>query len=544
MVNTGSTASGPRPAPAHGGGQIPIEHYVRLLLRRKWLILGVWLLVTVATVVVAFRLRDVYASETLILVDPQKVPESYVKSTVTGDVRNRLGTLSQQILSSTRLQKIIEAQNLYPEERKNGVPREDIITKMRSDISVRVVSDFGGSQDLQAFRIAYSGPEPQLVARVTNQLATLFIDENLKARELQATGTTDFLTNQLTETRKRLEDLESKLRDFKLKHIGEMPEQQTANLQLLSQAQSQLQVEADAENRAAQQKSLIQSMMAQSAPVVDTDDGELKIAKGGEKGSPGQKTLATAKAQLAALRSRYTDTHPDVQKLKRLVEQEETKQVKEAAATPAPAPAEVPVKVSQPPVSHVNPVLQAELKGLDTEIAKHKEEQQRLSKLVTAYRAKLDAIPIREQEITELQRDYEISKAHYSQLLDKQLSAQTATQLEIRQKGEKFDVLDLAQPAERPSSPKRVLINLSGAVAGLVLGLVLAVAKEFVGMSVITSQEILDITRLPVLGEIPVIRTYMDQRRRKMWILVATTSVLAVSIACGAILFYHYRVQI
>ena len=170
---------------------VSIEHYVRLVMHRKWIVLGVFVLVSGLTALVSSRLPDVYSSETLILVDPQKVPESYVKATVTGDVRNRLGTLSQQILSATRLQKIIERLNLYPAERKQLV-REEIIARMRKDIDVSVRSDFGASQDLQAFRIRYSGKEPRLVAQVTNELASLFIEENLKSREQQATGTTEF----------------------------------------------------------------------------------------------------------------------------------------------------------------------------------------------------------------------------------------------------------------------------------------------------------------------------------------------------------------
>lgn len=536
-----------------GVGPAQVEHYLRLILHRKWLILGVWLLTSLATFIIVYRLKDVYTSDTVILVDPQKVPESYVKSTVTGDVRNRLGTLSQQILSATRLQQIIEKLNLYAEERKAGMAREDVITKMRSAISVHVVSDFGASQDLQAFRITYSGMDPRLVALVANQLATLFIEDNLKARENQATGTTDFLTNQLTEARKKLEDQETRLKDFRLKHIGEMPEQQTADLNLLAQAQTQLQMEADATSRAEQQRSYIQSLMVQSAPVVDVDPESQKVPKGvDESTSKPADGLARAKAQLQLLQSRYTESHPEVRKLKRLIADAEAKEAAAASVTPAPtAPAtstpDTTVLAQRPvraPVNHFNPVLQSQLRALDAEIEKHKEEQERLSKAVGVYRAKLDAIPVREQEIAELQRDYEESKTHYSQLLNNQLSAQTSTQLEIRQKGEKFVPLDQAQPAERPSWPNRVLLNLAGSLGGLVLSLLLATGKEFVAASVITPQDVVAATSLAVLGEIPVILTEIDRRLRLRRILISTTSVVLVGLACGALLYYHYRIQI
>ena len=190
-------------------GQVSPEHYLRLIIHRKWLVLGTFVLVSAATFMVSFRLPDVFTSSTLILVDPQKVPEAYVKATVTGDLRNRLGTLKQQILSATRLQKIIDALNLYPVERKS-LAREDVIAMMQKDVEVSIVSDYGGSQDLQAFRIGYSGKDARQVAQVANDLATLFMDENLKAREQQSVGTSEFLQNQLQETKKVLEALEAK----------------------------------------------------------------------------------------------------------------------------------------------------------------------------------------------------------------------------------------------------------------------------------------------------------------------------------------------
>jgi succinoglycan biosynthesis transport protein ExoP len=558
MSNSGSTTSGRPKKPAAGGLSLSPEHYWRILLHRKWRVIAVFLLVSAGTAIGSYFLPDTYTSETLILVDPQKVPESYVKSTVTGDVRNRLGTLSQQILSATRLQKIIDTLNLYPVERKN-LAREDLITMMRGHIGVTVVSDFGASQDLQAFRISFSGKDPRVVAQVANDLASLFIDENLKAREQQATGTTEFLQNQLQEARKSLEMQEAKLKEFRLKHIGEMPEQQAADLQILGQLQSQQQLEGDALARADQQKSMIQSMMSQSsAPVVDLDRGEMQKPAGGS-GSEGNEAKAappkpvnSVRAQLEALLARgYTEGHPSVKKLRAELADEDSR--KEAAPVPepppdaikAPAPVEPAPRVRRTvptPVAYTNPVLQSQLSTLEAEIGKHKQEQQRLAKLIGTYQVKLEAIPVREQEVAELVRDYEISKGHYSQLLNSQLSAETATQLEIRQKGEKFSILDPAQPAERPSSPNRKLLNAGGSVAGLGLGLLFALLSEFLGMSITTPEQITESTSIPVLEVIPVIQTQKDRNIRRQRLVWATASGLVVFVlASCAALIYHYR---
>lgn len=555
-MDNANKAAAVRPRLAAGrASSLTPEHCIRLLFHRKWLILGVFAAVSVATVIVTSRIRNEYTSETVIMVDPQKVPDNYVKATVSGDIRNRLGTLKQQILSATRLQKIIDTLNLYPTERKT-MAREDVITRMRSDISVDVVSEFGGSQDLQAFRIGYLGTDPQLVSQVANELASLFIEENLKAREQQAEGTAEFLTNQLEETRKTLEDQEARLRDFRLKHIGEMPEQQSADLQILGQIQSQLQLEGDALSRAQQQKDNILALMrAQPAAVVDLDDPEPAKTGGEAEKSPAASgpALSAKEKQLGALLGRgYTENYPDVKRLKKEIEQEKAS-IKEARNTSTPAD---PATAVQNPVSaaplqsrrapaepsrYFNPVLQSQLTAAEAEIAKHKEQVQTLSKEVAGYQKKLEAIPVNEQEITGLVRDYEVSKAHYSQLLNNQLSAETATQLEVRQKGEKFSILDPAQPAQKPSKPNRPLLNASGCVGGLVLGLFLALITEFLGISISSAEHVNEATGLPVLEVIPTIDTQATKLARKRRVFIVSVSGAAAVLAVAAFLAVNYR---
>jgi polysaccharide biosynthesis transport protein len=547
---TGASAASQRPKSA--GIELSPVHYVRIIMHRKVLVLSVFVAVSIATAVVASRLPNVYTSETVILVDPQKVPESYVKPTVTGDVRGRLGTLTQQILSATRLQKIIETYGLYAQERKR-LAREDVIARMRADVNIAMVTG-GAQQSLEAFKITYSGKDPRLVAQVTNQLAALFIDENLKAREQQATDTTDFLHQQLDETRKTLDAQEAQLRDFRLKHLGEMPEHQVANLTVLGQLQASLQQEAEAIGRAEQQRAYIQSMMAQSTPVVDldTDNDGLKQPAAPKPGKPASPagTIMDDKARLAVLLTRYTESHPEVQKLRaeiadketaegRLAAERSATEAEQRAAANEPEPV-APAKRRPPLVTSTNPVLVSQIRSIEAEITKHKEERERLSKLVGTYRTKLEAIPVREQQIAQLVRDYEINKVHYTQLLDKQLSAETATQLEIRQKGEQFSVLDPAQPAQRPSSPKRMLIDLAGSVLGLVLGCVLAIIPEFFGASITSIEHIPQTQGNRILEIIPIIATQATITRHKRRFMVAAASGVVATLAFGAVVLYRF----
>jgi uncharacterized protein involved in exopolysaccharide biosynthesis len=261
----------------------------------------------------------------------------------------------------------------------------------------------------------------------------------------------------------------------------------------------------------------------------------------------------TSRARFDALLARgYTDQHPDVRKLRAQIEDEDAQSKSEhasrpsavaAAAEPSPAPAAPPRSTPRrPPVpaNFSNPVLTSQLQSVEAEIAKRKQEHERLAKAVAGYRAKLEAIPIREQQITQVVRDYEITRTHYSQLLEKNLSAEQATQLEIRQKGEKFAVLDPALIPERPSSPNRPLINLAGSLAGLALGLALALVTELGGMSITEPQQIASASGLVVLGVIPIIRTHADRRRLKSKSLWAAAAGVIAILAVGAALLYRY----
>jgi len=573
------------------GGEPSLEHFFLVVMYRKWLILAVFVLITAATVITTYRLPDVYTAETLILVDPQQVPENFVQSTVTGDIANRLGSLSQQIMSSTRLQRIIETFDLYAERRQTA-PREDVINGMRSDITVGVERGRGRGS-LQAFRISYQGRDPRVVAQVTNELASLFIEENLKARERMATGTNDFLESQLEETRQALEGQENKLKDFKLQHLGEMPEHQPANIQILAQLQARLQGLTDSLNRAEQQKLFLQTTLEtrRNAALAEAKRREEERAAASQAGEaiPGVPSASpngsapagpTAeevrdKAQLASLLARYGEMHPDVQAFKRQMEERRLlrEQLKEeiaaansakeetaaanaakdpeqesseapavSAASEAPGQLEEGQSASSPPTEF--PEIKTQLDAVEAELARNKEEQERILGVISQAQAKIEAVPLREQEMTDLVRDYEISKQHYQQLLSKKLTAETGTEMEIRQKGERFTILDPAQLPERPSGPNRLRFNLLGGGFGLLVGLGLAFLPEFLGSSITLAEQVTAYSGVPVLGVIPTIRTRLDRQRRRRWIIAGAASGVATILLGCSLLLYYFREQI
>ena len=209
------------------------------------------------SVVIVMMLPTIYRAEALILVDSQKIPERYVSSTVGSDLQDRLATINQVILSSTKLNTLIADYGLYKEERKKHV-QEEIVEMMREDIQIKVERGWVGNRP-GAFRIAYMGKSPAVVSEVTNKLAQLYVTQNLSNRETQAKDTQSFIASRLTEAKKRLDDIEAAVSRYKLEHNGELPEQEnTLNGALLRQ-QLELQGIQEAINRAQQNKLMIET---------------------------------------------------------------------------------------------------------------------------------------------------------------------------------------------------------------------------------------------------------------------------------------------
>jgi polysaccharide biosynthesis transport protein len=227
--------------------QLQLRDYVAIGLRRRWWIILTAMTVTISSLIVIWRLPNIYRAETVILVDPQKVPDSYVASTVTSSIADRLSTLQQEVMSPTRLKRVIDSMGLYP-ELKGKLGDQEIVARMQKAIAVEVVAQ--GTRSSSAFRVAYQGRNPIEVAQVTNQLAAMFIDENLKAREQQSYGTAEFLDNELEQTKKDLEAKEKELGEIKSKYILDLPDSKQYHLEALATLRNQLRTSQDKVDRA------------------------------------------------------------------------------------------------------------------------------------------------------------------------------------------------------------------------------------------------------------------------------------------------------
>ena len=502
--------------------------------RRKWLAIIVFAAPTVAGASVISFLPNVYRSTATVLVDRQQVPEAFVRSTVTSALETRLHTISQEVLSRSRLEELIDRFGLYRDLRKR-VPLEDVIGRMRSDIKLEIKSaELRGLREATvAFTITYQGSDPETVASVTNTLASFYNEENTKARERQATGTAEFLKIQLNETKTRLDEQEQRVSGFKRRHLGELPQQMDTNLSTLDRLHAQLRQNADSQTRAADRKQSLSGQLAEAESLVSSP---YAVAAAGP--AAGQITpvapselrdaarLAQKKDELAQLRSQFSDKYPDVVQLTAEIAalEREIALAKRAEPKPGASAAASPVTSPGPMTPYVLRLKEA-LAEVQTDLKVLKTEEGRLRESIAVYQARVDNVPRREQEFKELSRDYESTRELYGSLLKRYEEAQLAESMEQRQKGEQFKVLDPAIARLQPAAPNRLKLLLMAVVGSIGLAFGAVLLAEQIDTSFHDLDDLRSFSNVPVLASIPwiVTRSEVHRRRWRMRLAVSAT---------------------
>jgi polysaccharide chain length determinant protein (PEP-CTERM system associated) len=514
------------------GRTIGARELARALRRHPTRFLAPALVVAAGAAIATARIPDRYQSETLILVVPQRVPETYIQSTVTARIEDRLQTITQQILSRSRLEPLIRTLALYPAERAS-LPMDDVVERMRRDIDVRLVKG-------DAFRISYTSTDAGAARQVTERLASLFIEENLRDREVLAEGTDQFLEAQLVDARQRLMDQEKKLEAYRRRYSGQLPSQVQANLQIIQNTELRLQALVESLNRDRDRRAVLERLAADIAATPVPSTVAAPVAADGERvPSPPASTteqLETARAALRRLESRLKPTHPDVQYTRRVIGELEAKLAAERNGAEPAAPPAAPL---DPALERRLAEMRAEMESLDRQIAFKHGEEQRLRQAVTAYEARVEAVPSRESELVDLTRDYNTLQTVYQQLLAKKENSKVAANLERRQIGEQFKVLDPARRPERPVSPNRPLLYALGFVAGLLTAAGLAAVSVFRDASFACDSDVTTVLRLPVVGIVPQVLTSRDRRRRTLR-RVITATVFVSGVAALAVLAWRF----
>jgi polysaccharide chain length determinant protein (PEP-CTERM system associated) len=508
------------------GKQYTFETVLEVARRRKWLIiLPTLLLGAIGAGIVAY-LPNVYKSETLILVVPQRVPESYVRSTITARIEDRLQTISQQILSRTRLEQIVTDFNLYAEERANQELMEDIVERMRTrDIGIEIIKG-------DAFRVSYQADDPRTAMRVTERLASLFIDESLRDREVLAEGTSQFLATQLDEARRQLVATETKLQEYQRLANGELPSQMSANLQGQHNAEMALQSLGEDLNRDRERRITLERTVTEILEEPDTP--KPAPDKIGEAARTLEEELALAKQALLAVELKLKPEHPDVRKQRRAVAELEARvAAQKLDGTLASRPTGA-VALMDPAKRKRLMDARAQLENLDRQIEAKIAEESRLRGLVSMYQARIENTPVREAELAALTRDYETQQNTYRSLLQKKEESQISANLEKRQIGEQFKVLDPARMPERPASPDRPRLYLIAALVALAMGFGCAALAEFFDRTLRNEADVRAALNLMVLATVPVMRDAAQSTRRLRRALAVGTAALVTILAAGA----------
>lgn len=522
-------------------GEFDLEHYLGIVRRRHFHFLLPLFLVWLAVWGASWVLPPRYRSGTLILVEQPTMPKDYVTPNVSDDLQQRLQSITQQILSRTRLLHIIDAQNLYADGRSRLTPDEKV-ERMRKEIEIELARD--SQNRVNSFNVYYSARNPYTAQQVTHELTNLFISENLEVRQQQSENTTQFLESQLETARATLSEQEDKIRAFKGQHVGELPAQLESNLQILSGLQNQLRTEQDALNTAKQQRVYLQTLVDQYRAL----QGSSKTLEGAPVGLPAlDQELDRLKAQLADLSSHYTDRHPDVRKVKDQIAKTEKMRdqllanLRTSGNSAQPDDTITPARDASD-MARQSPLvqLQGQLHSNQVEIANRDHGVAELRAKVGDYQARLNQEPIREQQLADLTRGYEQSKANYDDLLKKKNESAMATSMELRQQGERFRILDPPSLPDKPEFPNRLKFCGIGLGIGLVLGAVVVAAFEVVDDRIYEEKELQKLLSVPVISEIPVMTDSKDEHnaRRRLWLGWATAAFISATILVGSALSY------
>jgi polysaccharide chain length determinant protein (PEP-CTERM system associated) len=450
--------------------------------------------------------------------------------------------MTQEVLSRTRLMGIIDELHLYAKEQGRLAP-EEIIDRMRKKIDITPITS-PDRKDFTAFKIAFTTEDPRIAQEVTSRLTSLFIEENSRTRQDQASNTAGFLSSELERVKEKLADQEARLKDFKMQHLGELPEQQGSNLAILGTLQSQLQNVASSLGRAQQQKVYLESLLngyrsfsARGMPVPTS-------AVGSRPTSP----LEEARAELTRLQSKkatlldsYTPDHPDVIKaeteIKRQQSLVESLKPKDSAkagdASPASASNEEDVSIAQ---------LKSQIEANRIEIENLSKEEDKLQVRIAEYQKRLNATPVREQQLADVVRDYELLKLSYADLLSKKQQSQLAASLEKQQEGQHFLVIDPPNLPKVPSGPKPLQVSLGGAGGGLAMGLAIALFLEMKKNAFQSEKELMRSLGLVLVLEVPIMFTASEERSRSWKVARETlTGCILVLIICATEYFVYRR---
>ena len=478
-----------------GHRQLTMEDYLAILRRHKRTLLALLVLGPIVGYLIAMALPKEYTSQTTILVQRPAVPIEYVTDINTGDIKQQLTSLQEQILSRSRLETIIQKFGLYANER-NQVSMETLVDRLRKKITVTPVKPMADSNSTQlpGFILKVSNRDPAMAQKLCAEVASMFMSENQRVKHEQAQGTTTFLTKELEDAKAKLDDRDAKLAAFKGRYIGELPDDQQANMSVLAGLNTQLDAATQALGRAQQDKSFAESMLAQQSMNQSTDNPSMV------------KQLAELQNELAAMRAKYTEDHPDVIRLKQNISDLKEKIAATGSQDAAPAKAAV---IETPETQQ----LRAQVHQYDATVKEKTAEQREIQRKINLYQSRMQVSPNVEEQYKLLTRDYQSAADFYNALLKKRGESAMVSNMNHEKESAEFRILDAANLPDGPSFPNPLFFTLGGLGAGLILGLGLMVIREGRDKTLRNEEDVEFFLQLPTLANIPSVAKSRHSRK-------------------------------
>ncbi len=551
-----------------GRRSMDMEDYVDVLRRHKSWILGPLFAGIVIATVVACLWPDTYVSTAIVRVTAATVPERYVQSGLNQMLNERILSIELQVVSRATLVNIIQTLDLYEKDRRR-LPLEDVVDRMKTkDLFFgQVTTAQGQASRAGAFPVSFKYEDKYKAQKVTKEIVSRLISENTRSQLSITQNTTEFLTEEVTKAKNRVDQIEQSLTAFRMKNAGRLPDERAMNFSALQSVENRITTLNTAIQRINQEKLMLESQirlqreqynqtMAAAAASANPSSGEVAKARvTNERLVTLEREIQTAEQMLVQLRELYKDSYPDVVRVKgnvenlrrqraELVKREEEAAKAEAAAPPAAKPAAVSRPVVQTrdmqamnlTLRQMETLVQAKV----TEAQDYTAELTRLNAQVRDFQGRIGSTPMADQEFLTLSRDYESSKQEYQQMLAKQSDAKRGQEVERRQQGEMLELLDDASLPTEPTEPKRGVIIGAGAVIGLLLGVILVGVREMKDTTLKNLKDVRAYTQLTVLGSIPLLEEDLVVKRRKRLTLLAwSTAILIGGLVMGGAFYYY-----
>jgi succinoglycan biosynthesis transport protein ExoP len=544
-----------------------IEDYIDMLRRyRSWLI-GPMFAGLVGAVVVAFMWPDTYESSAVMRITPPQISERLVPTVVNMQMAARLQQMQQQILSRGSLSELIQrpALDLYRKERTK-LPLEDVINDMKiRGIRIQMVdvATPGQPRVTSAFTISFKYPDRFKAQAVVRELVSKFMEENTSVQRQQADTASGFIGETLKAAKEKMDTLEGQISAFKAQNMGRLPEQFQANVAQLQSLQMQLNNTNEGLSRLQQQKMQLETQLQNATTQLTYYQSmmEEQVMTGGANQTVRNNRLdqlnqrmLDLQSGLAAAKELYTANHPQIKKIEAslsAMEREYDKAQKEDLERQAAAASNNTPQIQRrtnPTAVKMVQEFQASINNIKTDIQttniamdeKVKQVQQ-LNAAITGYNTRIESSPQLEQQYAGLMRDYAMAKQTYEENHKKMEFTDTAKSVEEHKAGENLEVLDPPSDPTAPTEPNRPQIAAMGTGVGLLLGVVLAGAKEMKNTSLKNLKDVRAYTNLPVLSSIPLLENALLIRRKRRLLWLAWSSAIIIgSIAMSGSAYYYY----